>query len=49
VRTPDAIHLSTALEFAQAFPEIGMLSLDRRIRDNAEVLGLALPHRPSEP
>lgn len=41
VRTPDAIHLATALEFAAAFPELRVLSQDRRILDNAEALGLA--------
>lgn len=40
VRTLDAIHLATALELAQAFPDIAMLSLDRRILDNARALGL---------
>jgi predicted nucleic acid-binding protein len=42
VRTLDAIHLATALEFTRAFPEIAMLSLDGRILDNARSLGLGL-------
>lgn len=41
VRTLDAIHLATALEFAAAFPELRVLSFDRRVRSNAEALGLA--------
>ena len=39
-RTLDAIHLATALAFTEAFPELGVVSLDRRILDNAESLGL---------
>lgn len=42
VRTLDAIHLATALEFAMAFPDIEMLSSDDRVRDNAAALGLRL-------
>jgi predicted nucleic acid-binding protein len=41
VRTLDAIHLATALEFALAFDDLRVLSFDRRLRDNAEALGLA--------
>jgi predicted nucleic acid-binding protein len=41
VRTLDAIHLSTALAFTEAFPEVAMVALDRRITDNATALGLA--------
>ena len=41
VRTLDAIHLATALEFATTFPDLQLLSFDRRVRDNAEVLGIA--------
>ena len=40
VRTLDALHLSTALLFARALPDIEMLSLDSRIQANAEALGL---------
>jgi predicted nucleic acid-binding protein len=41
VRTLDAIHLATALRCAQVFDGVTVLSLDRRILDNAEALGLA--------
>lgn len=39
VRTLDALHLSTALEIGRAGPPVSMLSLDRRIRENAVALG----------
>lgn len=42
VRTLDAIHLATALELRAAEPRLEMVTLDRRIRSNAEPLGLAL-------
>jgi predicted nucleic acid-binding protein len=41
VRTLDAIHLATALEFTTAFPDLRMLSYDDRVRGNAEALGIA--------
>jgi uncharacterized protein with PIN domain len=41
VRTLDAIHLATALEFALVFPAISVLSHDQRVLANAESLGLA--------
>jgi len=41
VRTLDAIHLATALEFAAAFPDLRLLSFDDRVRNNAEALGIA--------
>jgi predicted nucleic acid-binding protein len=41
VRTLDAIHLATALEFAAAFPDLHVLTFDSRVRDNAEALGLS--------
>jgi predicted nucleic acid-binding protein len=41
VRTLDAIHLATALEFATTFPDLRVLSFDRRLRDNTEALGIA--------
>ena len=41
VRTLDAIHLATALEFATAFPDLRVLSFDCRVSDNAEALGIA--------
>lgn len=40
VRTLDAIHLATALELATAFPDLHVLSFDRRVRNNAEALGI---------
>jgi len=40
VRTLDAIHLATALELTKAFPELTILSFDRRILDNAAALGI---------
>ena len=41
VRTLDAIHLATALEFALVFPDLRLLSFDRRVCQNAEALGIA--------
>jgi predicted nucleic acid-binding protein len=41
VRTLDAIHLATALEFATTHPDLRVLSFDRRVHSNAEALGLA--------
>jgi predicted nucleic acid-binding protein len=41
VRTLDAIHLATALEFTAVFQELVILSFDKRIRDNAEALGIS--------
>jgi predicted nucleic acid-binding protein len=41
VRSLDAIHLSTALEFLKIYPEMKVLSFDRRINDNIPSLGLA--------
>jgi predicted nucleic acid-binding protein len=40
VGTLDALHLATALEFAQAFPDLRIVSFDDRILDNARALGL---------
>jgi predicted nucleic acid-binding protein len=40
VRILDAIHLATALEFIRAFPDLGILSFDQRILDNAAALGI---------
>ncbi len=42
VRTLDAIHLATALAALTALPRLAMLSLDDRIRRNAEALGLTV-------
>ena len=40
IRTPDAIHLATALEFLKAVEDIRVLSLDKRVLDNIGPLGL---------
>jgi predicted nucleic acid-binding protein len=40
VRTLDAIHLSTALQFDRVFPGISVLTFDERILVNLEPLGL---------
>ncbi len=40
VRSLDAIHLATALEFMQAYNEMKVISFDKRIIDNLEPLGL---------
>jgi len=40
VRALEAIHLATALEFTRAFPDLRVLSLDRRVADNAIALGI---------
>ncbi|MCP4626980.1 MAG: type II toxin-antitoxin system VapC family toxin [bacterium] len=41
VRSLDAIHLSTALEFLRIYPEMNVLSFDKRINDNIPLLGLS--------
>jgi len=40
IRTLDALHLSTALLLVQAFPDLHVLTLDKRIESNAQALGL---------
>ena len=40
VRTLDAVHLATMLDFAKVFPEMSILSLDARIIANLDPLGL---------
>lgn len=40
LRTLDAIHLSTALAFTEAFAELKLVTFDRRIEENASSLGL---------
>jgi predicted nucleic acid-binding protein len=40
LRTLDAIHLATALEFQALYPEVSVLTLDRRILANLVPLGL---------
>ncbi|MBT9588907.1 type II toxin-antitoxin system VapC family toxin [bacterium] len=39
VRTLDAIHLVSALDLRSALPDLQMISLDYRVRDNATALG----------
>jgi hypothetical protein len=39
VRTLDALHLACALVVRSQEPDIAMLSLDSRVRENAQVLG----------
>ncbi|HEX6850933.1 MAG TPA: type II toxin-antitoxin system VapC family toxin [Candidatus Polarisedimenticolaceae bacterium] len=40
LRTLDAIHLSTALAFTEAFAELKLVTFDRRIGENAGALGI---------
>ena len=40
IRSLDVIHLSTALEFLQIYPDLVVLSFDKRIIDNLVPLGL---------
>jgi len=40
VRSLDAIHLATALEFSRLYPEMRVLSRDRRVVENLDPLGL---------
>jgi uncharacterized protein with PIN domain len=40
VRTLDALHLASALEFQEAVNDLRVLSLDDRVRDNASALGM---------
>jgi predicted nucleic acid-binding protein len=40
VRTLDAIHLATALEFARVYDPLTVLSFDARVIENLEPLGL---------
>ena len=42
VRTLDAVHLATALQFRTGFPDMKVLSYDQRIISNSKVLGLEL-------
>ena len=41
VRTLHAIHLATALVFTRAFPDLRILTFDRRIAANAQALGVS--------
>ncbi len=38
IRSLDALHLASAAELRQAIPGLSILSLDRRIVDNAKAL-----------
>ena len=42
VRTLDALHLASALVFAEALATVRVLSLDERVRENAAALGFAI-------
>jgi uncharacterized protein with PIN domain len=42
VRTLDALHLATAVAFADALGALRVLSLDDRVRQNASALGMEL-------
>jgi len=42
VRTLDALHLATALSFREAYPDFVLVTLDDRLRANAQLLGLQL-------
>ena len=42
VRTLDAIHIATALVVRVVQPDLAMLSLDARVRRNADALGFAV-------
>jgi predicted nucleic acid-binding protein len=42
VRSLDAIHLATALELLQVYPDARMLSFDERIRENLHPLGIPM-------
>jgi predicted nucleic acid-binding protein len=39
IRTLDALHLATALDLTARFPAVRILSLDERLRQNAQALG----------
>lgn len=41
VRSLDAIHLASALEYKKLYPDLTMLTFDKRISDNLQELGLA--------
>lgn len=46
VRTLDAIHLATAIHFRHAFPDLVVVSLDDRVRQNASALAMAVGPEP---
>ncbi len=43
VRSLDAIHLATGLQFLEIYDDVHFLSLDKRIRENLEPLGFSHP------
>ncbi len=42
VRSLDAIHLASVLQLQRALPELCVLSLDDRVRENVKLLGIPL-------
>ena len=42
IRTLDAFHLATALQFRDLRPDLSVLSFDRRVRENAVALGFGV-------
>lgn len=42
IRTLDALHLASALTARSVLPDLALLSLDQRVRDNAAAFGFAL-------
>ena len=42
IRSLDAIHLATALVIRDIHPDLSVLSLDRRVRENAAALGFGV-------
>jgi len=44
IRTLDAIHLASALEFSKMYPSLQVLTMDRKILSNLEGLGLDSIH-----
>lgn len=40
VRTPDALHLASALVARSVAPDLRLLTLDQRVRENSERLGI---------
>jgi predicted nucleic acid-binding protein len=49
IRSPDAIHLASALVLRARLPDLVMLSLDARVRRSARALGLAVLPADSAP
>lgn len=42
IRTLDALHLASALTARSVLPDLALLSLDQRVRDNAAAFGFTL-------